>query len=168
MAKNSKTFIVVLFVAFIVGGLIFSLQNQKTLSEDQMMKKDEDVMENTDSKMTNSESDSMMGNNSYIVYKSGVLNEKTNKKRVLFFYANWCPICRPADADIKSKVSDIPANLEIIRVNYDDSDTDKEEKSLAKKYGVTYQHTFVQIDGDGNLLQKWSGGNLADILAKVK
>jgi thiol-disulfide isomerase/thioredoxin len=82
---------------------------------------------------------------------------------VLFFRASWCPTCRAVDADIRSHLSQIPANLAILDVNYDNS------TALKQKYGVTYQHTFVQVDKDGNLLKKWAGSpTLAALVAEVK
>lgn len=36
-------------------------------------------------------------------------------------------------------------------VDYDDSD------DLKIRYGVTYQHTLVQVDENGKQLKKWSG-----------
>ena len=37
---------------------------------------------------------------------------------------------------------------------------------LRQKYGVTVQHTFVQVDAEGNELAKWSGSVTADEVAK--
>lgn len=113
-------------------------------------------------------SEAMPTNSNYKEYKSGILAKDTDLKRVLFFYANWCPICGPLDKEIKANLNKIPEDLEIIRVNYEDSDTDSEEKALAQKYGITYQHTFVQIDDTGNEIQKWNGGDLSMILAKTR
>ncbi|KKQ77965.1 MAG: hypothetical protein UT00_C0003G0040 [Parcubacteria group bacterium GW2011_GWA1_38_7] len=82
---------------------------------------------------------------------------------VLFFRASWCPTCRAVDADIKANLSKIPGSLAILDVNYDNS------TALKQKYGVTYQHTFVQVDKDGNLIKKWSGsGTLSALVAEVK
>lgn len=82
---------------------------------------------------------------------------------VLFFRASWCPTCKAVDADIKVNLKAIPENLTILDVNYDDS------TELKKKYGVTYQHTFVQVDARGNLIQKWSGSpTLNSLVSKVK
>ena len=69
---------------------------------------------------------------------------------VLFFRALWCPTCRALDADINANLKNIPANLTILYVDYDNS-TD-----LKKKYGVTYQHTLVQVDKNGTLIKKWT------------
>lgn len=89
-------------------------------------------------------------------------------KIVLFFYANWCPTCRPVDAELKQRLTEIPAGIEIYRVNYNDDETDEAEKALAQKYGVTYQHTFVQVDKNGNEITKWNGGGLDNLISKVK
>lgn len=86
----------------------------------------------------------------------------------LYFYANWCPICKPADADFKANSSKIPPDVTVIRVNYNDTDTGQEEKDLAKKYGITYQHTFVQIDAQGKEVTKWNGGQTDELLANIK
>ena len=82
---------------------------------------------------------------------------------VLFFRASWCPTCKAVDADIKANLSKIPGSLTILDVNYDNS------TALKQKYGVTYQHTFVQVDAAGNLIKKWSGSpTLAALVAEVK
>ncbi len=100
----------------------------------------------------------------YQTFESETLNTNLNKRRVLFFYANWCPTCRPVNEELNRSEDLIPDDLVIIRVNYNDSDTDKAEQELARKYGVTYQHTFVQIDESGMELKKWNGGGLREIL----
>jgi len=82
---------------------------------------------------------------------------------VLNFSAAWCPTCRALEANINANLANIPSNLTILKVDYDNS-TD-----LKKKYGVTYQHTLVQVDKDGNLIKKWMGSpTLAAFVAEVK
>jgi hypothetical protein len=46
----------------------------------------------------------------------------------------------------------------ILKTDYD------KETELKKKYGVTYQHTLVQVDKSGNMIKKWSGGGTLDNL----
>ena len=103
----------------------------------------------------------------YLNYSKANL-EKNTGKRVLFFYASWCPTCRPADSDFRTNADKIPADLTLIRVNYNDPETDQEEKDLAKKYEATYQHTYVQIDEKGGVVTKWNGGQLDKLLTEVK
>lgn len=89
-------------------------------------------------------------------------------KRVLYFFANWCPTCKVADESFNENKAKIPENIEIIKINYNDSETDEEDKKLARKYGITYQHTFVQIDENGNEITKWNGGGFEELLLNVK
>lgn len=104
----------------------------------------------------------------YVPFDATTLLEGQSEKIVLFFYASWCPTCRPVDAELRKEAAKIPAGVKIIRVNYKDPDTDENEKELAKKYGITYQHTFVQIDSNGQEVNKWNGGGLDQILKNIK
>jgi len=55
-----------------------------------------------------------------------------------------------------------PAGLTVVSVDYDNS------SDLRSTYGVTVQHTFVQVDGSGNELAKFTGSTSgADIAAKT-
>lgn len=121
---------------------------------------------------TVSQDDKMMANENsasrYVEYSKNAYDQVAGKRRVLYFYASWCPICRPADADFKANMSKIPEDVVVLRVNYNDPETDSQEKDLAKTYGITYQHTFVQVDASGNQVTKWNGGQLNELLAKIK
>ena len=82
---------------------------------------------------------------------------------VLFFHASWCPSCRALNGDIEDNMSEIPAGITILKTDYD------KETELKKKYGVTTQHTLVQVDKDGNLVKKWSGGSkLENLLSQIQ
>lgn len=126
----------------------------------------EEIMESkegpTDDKMIKNDS-----SQKYVEYSKTVLDSSADKRRVLYFYANWCPICKPADQNFKTNQNLIPEDVTIIRVNYNDTDTDQEEKDLAKKYAVTYQHTFVQIDKSGMEVTKWNGGKIEELLNNI-
>lgn len=105
--------------------------------------------------------------NRYLEYTEDNLTNNAATKRVLFFYASWCPTCQPVNKEL-SEATSIPEDVTVLRVNYNDTDTDEKEKELAEKYQVTYQHTFVQIDSDGNEVTKWNGGGLKELLANIK
>lgn len=104
----------------------------------------------------------------YLEFTRQSLIVDDNARRVLFFYANWCPTCIPADKDFNENVKKLPDDVIVIRVNYNDDQTDEVEKSLAKKYAVTYQHTFVQIDKNGNEVAKWNGEGVEKLLSNLK
>lgn len=74
---------------------------------------------------------------------------------LLEFYANWCPICAAQKPEIQSAFQEI-SNPKIVgfQVNYRDTETEAAEENLARKYGVTYQHTHVIIDSGENQLLK--------------
>jgi len=86
----------------------------------------------------------------------------TNGRALIFFHAPWCPFCRAAEADIIANFDQIPPDLTIIKADYDS------EKELKKRYNVTTQHTFVQVDAEGNEVTKWVGAEtLEDILSRI-
>ena len=76
---------------------------------------------------------------------------------VLFFSASWCPTCQAADGNLSE--SDFPNDLTVVTVDYD------ENTDLRQQYGVTVQHTFVQVDEQGNELAKWTGSTTVDQIA---
>jgi thiol-disulfide isomerase/thioredoxin len=83
-------------------------------------------------------------------------------KVVLFFHAPWCPFCRSANSTFVSRTSEIPQGVAVLKTDYDSN------SDLKKKYGVTYQHTFVQIDAEGNAVSKWSGGDIDNLKKYIK
>jgi thiol-disulfide isomerase/thioredoxin len=140
-------------------------QTDKMVPEESMMKQDKMA---TDSDKMMADDKMMMSEKKYLPFSQSVFENAATGKRVLFFFANWCPTCKPADADFQTNMSKIPDGVTLIRVNYNDTETDQAEKDLAKKYTVTYQHTFVQIDANGKEITKWNGGQTEELLAKIK
>ncbi len=140
------------------------VQEEATESEVMMKKEELDATqkENKDTSMMKKE-DVMMKAGSYEAYSPEKIAKAENGNVVLFFRAGWCPTCISLDKDIKANLGKISSDLTILDVNYDDS------SDLKKKYGVTYQHTLVQVDKDGNLIKKWSGSpTLAKLTSEVK
>ena len=76
---------------------------------------------------------------------------------VLFFNAKWCPLCRADMREIDARMSDL-GEITVVIVDYDDAE------DLRSKYGVTYQHTYVQIDSLGERIALWNGGGVDGIL----
>ena len=153
MNKNIGIIAGVIALVVIVGGIYASTSN-----------KEDGAMMQKDAKSNVKEEGGMMKAGSYEAYApEKVVLASVTHDVVLFFRASWCPTCKAVDADIKANLSKIPSSLAILDVNYDNS------TALKQKYGVTYQHTFVQVDKDGNLIKKWSGsGTLSALVAEVK
>ncbi len=100
---------------------------------------------------------------SYETYAPEKLARAETGDVVLFFHAPWCPTCRAADSAIESSRANIPSTLTILKTDYDSN------TKLRQTYGITSQHTFVQVDKSGNMIGKWSGGtSLADITRNLK
>ena len=97
---------------------------------------------------------------------------KTDGKVIyLEFYANWCPLCANQHPKIVGAFDQLKDN-EIIgfRVNFKDSETDKDEENLAREFGITYQHTRIILDRDRNEVEKatgeWSSEKIIEELKK--
>lgn len=90
------------------------------------------------------------------------LEQKAGHKVILFFHAPWCPYCQAADKDFKAHLDKIPTNVTVLKTDYDSN------VELKKKYGVSYQHTFVQIDDKGDRLAFWVSGDTDDLVKNIK
>lgn len=167
-----------LVLAVIVGGGFYFVNQNSQKTDDTKMIQDNSLAPKENEEMTKEDESSMMeddkmtgdkmSDSRYVEYTKAVLDSSSKNRRVLYFYANWCPTCRLADPDLKANVSKFPPDVTVIRVNYNDTDTDQEEKDLAEKYGITYQHTFVQIDSLGKVITRWNGGQAKELLVNIK
>ncbi|GEM_PF-508310 len=121
-----------------------------------------EMSDKSDTSMTHE--DAMMKSGSYKDYSVDTVaaEQKAGHKVVLFFHANWCPFCQAADKAFKENASSIPAGVTVLKTDYDS------QTALKSKYGVTHQHTFVQIDNNGNAVSTWVSGDIANLKANVK
>ncbi len=144
-----------------------TIMDPSTGGEGTMMKKGDEAMMQKDEGAMMKKGDTMM-----VKYTGTVLAGKSaplidynkadydaaiasDKLVVLYFYANWCPICKEEVANAL-----IPAFNELttdrvvgIRISYKDSDTDSGEKALAAEYGIPYQHTKVFLKNGKQILK---------------
>lgn len=84
----------------------------------------------------------------------------SDKLVVLYFYANWCPICRAEFPMMEEAFKSLPGDDVVgIRVNFKDTMTDKDEEELAKQFDVPYQHYKVFFRDGNEILsspESWS------------
>ena len=137
------------------------MEQEKMGDKAAMENKDGAMMEKKDGAMMQKDG-AMMSKGSYEAYDPSKLAMADHGKVVLFFRASWCPTCKALDADIKAHLASLPEGVHILDVDYDNS------AALKQKYGVTMQHTLVQVDAKGNLITKWSGGNLDTLVKNLK
>lgn len=83
-----------------------------------------------------------------------------NDRIVLSFSADWCSTCQALKRNLNNGV--IPDGLTILELDYDTED------EMKQMYGVTFQHTLVEIDANGNSVKKWAGSpDIEAILAEL-
>ncbi len=142
--------------------------------ESTMMKKEDDVMmeKKDEGAMMKKEQGAAMeekimaedswAGSRYVTYSADNYDAAKGQKRVLFFHATWCPNCKVANQDFTDNAAKIPAGVVVLKTDYDS------QTALKQRYGVTYQHTYVQVDAAGNAITKWNGGGVTELIANVK
>ncbi len=81
---------------------------------------------------------------------------------VLYFHANWCPVCIQLDSDILGAIADFPAGSTILKLDFD------EEIELRQEYGVTVQSTLITINAAGEVVEKLSAPSNSDLIAAIE
>lgn len=88
---------------------------------------------------------------------------KKSGKTVLFFAATkWCQTCIMLEREIKERLSEIPSDITILKVDYDN------DKQMKTKYRVTQQHYLIVLDENGKEVKRWIGGNFDLMLNELK
>lgn len=111
-----------------------------------------------DSSMADSGQSAMMvstgAESRYRLYSEADFAAAADQLRVYFFHASWCPTCREAEKQFTANPSEIPEGVVVFQIDYD------QNRELKREFGVTYQHTFVAVDSQGELVRIWQGGDL--------
>lgn len=99
----------------------------------------------------------------YVDYSQSHLDQvKAATTPVLFFAATtWCQTCEALEQEILSRYEDIPQDITILKVDYDN------DKAMNQKHRVTAQHTLVVLDENGLETDRWIGGGLDLLLQKL-
>lgn len=172
--------IAIVAVVLVLGGVVYyankSNEADKMAEEKAMMEKEAMEQKEKDAVMEKKDEGAMMDKGETMMKYSGATLAgksaplldftkadydaavKTDKLVVLYFYANWCPICK-AEFPIMQKVFNELTTDKVIgfRVNYNDDQTDSDEKNLAREFGVAYQHTKVFVKGGQRTLKSPEG-----------
>jgi thiol:disulfide interchange protein len=101
-------------------------------------------------------------NQSYMPYTPEAFAAAGEVKRVYVFSANWCPTCVAADTALLEHPDTIPEDVVLFKVDFDTA------HELKQRHNVTSQHTYVQVDRQGNELHRWSGEDSQQIQQNLK
>ena len=182
MNKRPLILIGVIVGVLAIGGGVYAYvsdQNSKKEAEkmamekksesDAMMKKDEAAAMEKDKMAKESDAmkkdDAMMSKHgSYVTLAdyNASPSKYADSKKVYFFHAPWCPSCQAIEKEINADQSKIPVGVTLIKTDFDT------QTELRQKYGVTIQHTFVQVDSSGNETAQWSAESLSSLVAGIK
>ena len=114
-------------------------------------------------KLQNGSSSSSSGIN-YLDYSEQNLSAAyKNGNTVLFFAAtSWCQTCSELDKEIKERITEVPRDVTILKVDYDN------DQKMKAKYAVVQQHTLVVLGKSGIEVKRWIGGNFDLMLNELK
>ena len=159
---KNKYMIVGIILIVLVIALFFAL-NKKSES---MIKQDTAMAENETMIKSDIYSGNILAgkNTQYIEFNNEDYEKALSENKVilLYFYANWCPICNAEQPKIFDAFNELNKdNVVGFRVNYKDDETDSNEVALAKQFGISYQHTKVIIKNGQQVLKaldSWNKG----------
>ena len=155
---KNKALLITSVGLLLIGLIAYILLNDTSVPEQSMLTptptKVVDTYETNDITDTSS--------NRYIEYSPEVFTQMNDKKRIYFFHASWCPTCKVANIDFEENEDQIPEDVIVFKTDYDT------ETELKNRYGITYQHTFVYVDENGNELAKWNGGGVNQLRAELQ
>lgn len=86
----------------------------------------------------------------FLIFKKSEYEKAVMSGKIVLldFYANWCPICRAEAPELEAGFNSLTSDKLVgFRVNYNDSDTNSDEKALAEEFKVPYQHTKIILRG---------------------
>lgn len=144
--------LIVIIIVIIVGAFYWFSNGPEMNTENEEMKQENEVGEMMENENIRESQEGysgivLAGNSSLLLdftqedYKKALVEDKLV---ALYFYANWCPICRAEFPKMEKAFDELQVDNVIgFRVNYNDNETDDFERGLAREFGVAYQHTKV-------------------------
>ena len=140
----------------LIGIVLYSLTKSKNTAESTP------IQETPAESPAVNKQDILVETESYLVYDQTKFQTSSNKKRVLFFAASWCPTCSKLDIDIQNNIALIDNNTVIFKVDYDSA------SDLKSQYSITNQHTLISVNSNGAEVKRLIGTpTLSDLLINI-
>lgn len=145
---NKNILIGIVVVALIGGVLLFTNKKPQTENSNANPQQVQQATSKDDGKMVAGYSGKVLAGSTspYIAFTKADYDKALSSGKVVFldFYANWCPICREEAPVLKEGFDGLQSDKIVgFRVNFNDTETDADEKKLASEFSVPYQHTKV-------------------------
>ena len=170
MKQQNLLLIGLILILLVMGGAFIFYQNQTGST---MIKQGGEITEQKEEKMMEQEQSGkvLAGKNSqFFEFKQPDYENALASGKIIFldFYANWCPVCRGEAPEIHTGFDSLQTDKVIgFRVNYNDSDTDEDEKKLAEEFKIPYQHTKVILKNRKEVLKDGEPWDRAKFLEEI-
>ncbi|KKU04224.1 MAG: Thioredoxin-like protein [Candidatus Woesebacteria bacterium GW2011_GWC2_47_16] len=142
---NKKILILIIVLLVVFGGYFLLKGSPQT-----------EVLRNPEG-VTNEEVES----SNYRLYSPAEYEKAKAEGRVimLYFTANWCPICREQEPVNMAALTELSGDKEIVafRIHILDSETTPEGERLADEFAVRYQHTTIILNSAGSVTSTTTG-----------
>lgn len=147
---NKNILIGSIVVIIVIVGIVFVASQNPNPSTQTVSSEEGKIIERYSGKV-------LAGSTSpYIVFNKTDYEKALTDNKIVFldFFANWCPICRDEAPNLKEGFDALQTDKVVgFRVNYNDTETDEDEKKLAQEFGITYQHTKVILKNGKEVLR---------------
>src|SRR3989338_8475500 len=154
----SKYFLAVILVVLVVGGALLYYKDQQKKYDDGGLDKGQ-IPGGVTETMVKIRGTILAGRSDHPLLEFSPTGYDDARKSgdliVLYFYANWCPICKAEFPKMQEAFNTLDDNKQVIgfRVSYKDDEVTPEEEALAREFGVGYQHTKVFLKNGKRILK---------------
>ncbi|MBI2030678.1 thioredoxin family protein [Candidatus Kaiserbacteria bacterium] len=149
-----------------------SMTGEAMMKGDEMKAEDDAMMKKDDAMMMQKYTGTVLAGTSapLLEYNKADYDAavRSGKLVVLYFYANWCPICKAEFPKAQAAFDQIDSDMVVgFRVSFKDNETDKDEEALARQFGVPYQHTKVFVKDGKQILKAPNEWDTARYLTEI-
>lgn len=145
MGMNKRLIAIVVVLVVVIGGAIGALALSRAIPPSDQSVDSAQTVSPEPAPIETPDATAVSSPGVYIDYTETAIAEAEGKV-VLFFHAPWCGQCRQLEEGI---IADgVPDGVTIIKVDWDT------HQDLEVEYGVPMRTTFVELDADGEVVQR--------------